>query len=458
MPGAVLGLARRVPIAGKATVLALSLSAPGVQAAVTVVDTGQAQCCSSINPDAPPATNYGATMQRSDDPLAMISDSRPVIVADPVASSRELEELVDRLEGEHGVMAAELVEPLSDLATAYIAEKRIRYAIKTLRRGIHVARMNGGLHTPDQIGMLEQLIDVHLQRNDFMAADAQQTYLYRVLSYRKNHNSPELRAATLRYANWMRGAYLGDLGRERYPRLVGLNDLYENAMREIEEAQGPDSRELIPYLEGRAQLSYLISVYPGEVDTGFRMGATGPGTFDLSDQAQLRFWRMQDHNFRYGLQALRKRQEIIESDKDSSDQEKAESLVAIADWYQWHRRYAPAINHYEEAWSVADDSAETKEWLQSTFADPLELPRDTVFSPGAVPLGTLNDAVVQMRFDVSRHGEAKDIKILSEETRDTQAGITRAYHYLRNLRFRPRLREGEVVRAEDIERSYFIRY
>ena len=63
-----------------------------------------------------------------------------------------------------------------------------------------------------------------------------------------------------------------------------------------------------------------------------------------------------------------------------------------------------------------------------------------------------------MRFDVSRHGEAKDITILSEETKETQPGITRAYHYLRNVRFRPRLENGSVVRAEDVERRYQIRY
>ncbi|CAN0605510.1 unnamed protein product, partial [Ectocarpus sp. 12 AP-2014] len=155
---------------------------------------------------------------------------------------------------------------------------------------------------------------------------------------------------------------------------------------------------------------------------------------------------------------LRKRQAIIDGDESSTVKERTEILVAIADWYQWHRRYASAIRYYEEAWSLAGNNADASQWMQTNFADPLELPRDTVFRPGAVPLGTLNDAVVDMRFDVSRHGEAKQIKILTEETRETQAGITRAYHYLRNLRFRPRVSEGTVVRAEDIERSYFIRY
>ena len=59
---------------------------------------------------------------------------------------------------------------------------------------------------------------------------------------------------------------------------------------------------------------------------------------------------------------------------------------------------------------------------------------------------------------MSRHGEAKDIVVVSERSDETQPAITRAYHYLRNMRFRPSMENGTVVRAERIERSYRIRY
>ncbi|MEM9315616.1 MAG: hypothetical protein AAGA95_13400 [Pseudomonadota bacterium] len=182
------------------------------------------------------------------------------------------------------------------------------------------------------------------------------------------------------------------------------------------------------------------------------------GDFDIAGEAQLRFWRLEEHNFRYGKQALQRRVDIYNNDARSTPAEKAEALVDLADWFQWHRQYARAINVYEEAWAVAENDGEAQRWLRQTFFEPLELPRATVFSPGVIPLGTINNAEVAMRFDVSRHGEAKDITILSEETRETQSGITRAYHYLRNIRFRPKVSEGSVVRAEDVERSYQVRY
>jgi tetratricopeptide (TPR) repeat protein len=422
-----------------------------------VVDTGQSQCCSSINPQLPPATYYGATFFRSDDPGVL---DRPFVapLEDPPAGIDELERAVSDVEGKRGPLAPELVSPLRSLASAYLAEKRYPQAISTLRRGIHLARMNYGLHTTAQVDMLEQLIGAHIRQGDFASADFQQDYLYRVISYRRDHRSPEMREATLRYANWMRGAYLGDLDSQRFPRLVGINDLYEKAIEEIEEHEGAYSRELLPYLKGRAQLSYLISVYPGENPAGIRAEDQQMSQFELPGEAMLRFWRMRDHNFRYGLEALERRVEIFDEDPASTPTERAEARIALADWYQWNRRYARAISLYEEAWGLVEGSTGEESWLSAVLGEPLELPRETVFSPGVVPLGTHYDAEVAIRFDVSRHGEAKDITILSEKTRETQPGITRAYHYLRNVRFRPVVRAGTVVRAEDVERNYQIRY
>lgn len=445
------------PLSVVAALLGLVAMASGPTAHARVVDTGQTQCCSSIAPQLPPATYYGATLFRSDDP-GVLEEPFVAPLADPPGSIAELEQAVTDTEALVGPVGPELIAPLQGLAAAYLAEKRYPQAMATLRRGIHVARMNYGLHSPAQIGMLEQLIGAHIRQGDFASADAQHEYLYRVIGYRRDHRSPELREATLRYANWMRGAYLGDLDRQRFPRLVGINDLYEEAIEDIEEHQGPNSRELLPYLKGRAQLSYLISVYPGENPATIRAESEEMRQFEVPGEAQLRFWRMRDHNFRYGLKALERRVEIFEADPASTPREKAEARIAVADWYQWHHRYASAISLYEEAWDLVAGDSQGTAWLESTLGAPLELPRETVFSPGVVPLGTHFDAEVSLRFDVSRHGEAKDITILSEKTHETQPGITRAYHYLRNVRFRPMVRAGSVVRAEAVERNYQIRY
>lgn len=441
-----------------ARVLALLASAFSPFVAAQFVDGDGTACCSSITPQYSAPTYYGASMFREDDPRA----AAKFLIAeplDPKGSSDELLAILESQELEDGPMSPALAETLENLGAAYLAEDRTREALKAFSRGIHLARVNGGLYTPAQISMLEQLIATHVREGNYAAADDQQAYLYRIKRFGQQHaGNEDLKAATLRYADWMRGVYLGDIDYQRFPRLVGINDLYTEAIDDIVETQGDTSPELLSYLQGKIALSYLVSVYPGERETGFRAGTQMAG-FEVASEAQLRFWRLQEHNFRYGLQALEHKERVISANPASTAQDRANAHLAIADWYQWHRRYAPAIRIYKEAWSIMANEEDSAAWIQKTFSQPLELPEETVFNPGAVPVGTSNLAEVVIDFSVSRHGVAVDIDITTDaEGEDAKSTINRAYKYLRSVRFRPKLDNGQVVMAEGIHRTYKIRY
>lgn len=457
MPGAVLGRSRQRPRCLWGPPLYVLIAALLPPMATGTVDTGQAQCCSSIMPEVPPNTYYGATAIREGDPRGQWQpySPRPIETSE---SAKVLLEHVGDIEGMHGVLSEELVPSLKFLGAAYINDENYTKGIKALRRGVHLARVSEGLHTPTQIPLLEQLIAAHLKQGNFTAADEMQNYLYRVKSWKRTALDPEMLEANLRYANWMRSAYLGDLDRERYPRLVAYTDLFDDAIKEIEAAAGEDSPLMLPYLKGRAEAAYLLSVYPGERESGVRISASGANDVALSGEVQLRFMRMEEHNFRYGRKALERARDILEKDPAQDPIELAEAWLALGDWYQWHRKYARAVQHYEQAWRVAQSSSDSDAWYQASFGEPIELPADVIFNPGSVPLQTLNTATVKLRFSVNRHGEAKDITVLTPETSETQVAITRGYHYLRNIRFRPRLQEGLVVAAQDLERTYHIRY
>ncbi|GAB5412722.1 MAG: hypothetical protein Cons2KO_03250 [Congregibacter sp.] len=433
-----------------------ALAAPALGQA-RVVDTGQAQCCSSLVPQLPPQTYYGATIYREDDPR---SQWKPYLATpnDPPAPIEELLERVELAEQTAGPMASELVPSLGWLASAYIADKRHRDAIASLRRGIHLARVNEGLYSPAQINMLEQLIATYVEQGNFAEADVQQNYLHRVRSFRKAADDPERLEATLRFADWIRGAYISGFYEDLYPNLVKLNDLHQNALDELEERLGSDSPVLLPYLQGKIELSYLVSVYPGEKETGLHDGEGGLFCGGLASQIELQFCRLRDNNFRYGLRALEQKRDILQANPATTPAALGAAQLAVADWYQWHRRYAHAIREYEAAWAMMADRENGGRWLEKELGQPLELPKETIFNPGPIPLDTLNAAEVSIRFDVSRHGEAKSITMLTPRNTDNQPAITRAYHYLRNVRFRPRLADGEVVNSLALERTYKVRY
>ncbi|EAQ96415.2 hypothetical protein KT71_05307 [Congregibacter litoralis KT71] len=423
------------------------------------VDGDGTQCCSSLNPQYPAPTYYGASMFRDDDPRA----AAKFLIAepmDPPAPSKELLEVLEQQELDNGPMSPTLAPTMENLGAAYLAEGREREALKAFSRGVHLARVNGGLYTPAQIAMLEQIISIHVRNGNYAAADDQQAYLYRVKRFGQQHSgNDELREATLRYADWMRGVYLGDIDYQRFPRLVGINDLYDEAIDEIVADQGETSAELLSYLDGKIALSYLVSVYPGERETGFRASAAPLAGFDVASEAQLRFWRLQENNFRYGLESLQRKKAVVAAQADSSPEDKANAHLAIADWYQWHRRYAPAVRIYKEAWAIMAGKPGSEIWFEKTFGEPLELPEETVFNPGAVPVGTTTLAEVVIDFSVSRHGEAVNIDIATDATgEDAKSAKNRAYKYLRSIRFRPRLEDGKVVMAENMQRTYKIRY
>jgi hypothetical protein len=441
------------------TLIALAAMAFAPFCSAQFVDGDHTECCSSITPQASAPTYYGASMFREDDPRA----AAKFLIAeplDPPASSKVLLETLEDQELEEGPMSPGLATTLGYLGAAYLAEDRINLAIRAFSRGIHLARVNGGLNTPTQISMLEQLIATHVRRGDYAAADKQQAYLYRIKSRGQQHaGNDELREATLRYADWMRGVYLGDIDYQRFPRLVGISDLYDQAIDDVITAQGDKSLELLPYLQGKIELSYLVSVYPGEQETGFRAGMGQMAGFDVASEAQLRFWRLQEHNFRYGLQALAHKEKVVTAQPNATADDRASARLAIADWHQWHRRYAPAVRIYKETWAMRTAEGGAEAWLTKTFEEPLELPVETVFNPGAVPLGTTNLAEVDIDFAVSRHGEAVDISIATDATgENAKSAINRGYRYLRSVRFRPRLEEGRVVAASDMHRTYKIRY
>ncbi len=411
----------------------------------------------SVSPEFPPATTYGSTMYRNDDPRTHYEPRRFM----PIDVSAPAEVLLQQLwltENKVGAYASELVPELRELGAALFADGQYPDAIDTYRRAIHLLRVNEGLNTEDQTGMVEQLIEAYYEIGDFISADDQQQYLFRVRKQHLDPSDPEMLAAVEQLADWHRTAYLSQLDRFRYPRIVDLIDLYADMADAVEDDEGELSRNRLPYLEGKLRTEYLLSVYPGESEEPLQVEAEQRNNADLPDLKKLRFVGFRSDNYRHGLGTIREMRKILESDPNTPAREIAEVMVRQGDWYQWHRRYAQAIRLYRSAWEAMSGQPDADNWRQAHFSNPLELPSEVVFQPGRMPLRLYHGAEVRARFAVTRHGEAHDIEILSPDRADDQPAVTRGYKYLRDMRFRPRLEEGAVVTAAPIERTYSIRY
>ncbi len=411
----------------------------------------------SVSPEFPPATTYGSTMFRNDDPRSHYQAQ----IFMPIDVSAPTEVILQQLwltENQVGAYSPELVPGLRELGAALFADGQYPDAIDAYRRAIHLLRVNEGLYTESQVGMVEQLVEAYFQLGDFIAADDQQQYLFRIRKQHLEPGDPEMMQVVEQLADWHRTAYLGQLDKFRYPRIVDLMDLYGDMSKAVAEQEGEHSRNKLPYLEGKLRTEYLLSVYPGESEEPLQVEAGQRDNADLPDLKKLRFIGFRNDNYRHGLATIREMREVLENDPNTTPQELADVLVRKGDWYQWHRRYAQAIRMYRDAWNTVEAHPDAGSWREANFGRPLELPSEVVFQPGRMPVRLYHDAEVHVRFVVTRHGEAHDIEILSPDRADNQPAVTRGYKYLRDMRFRPRLEDGAVVTAAAIERTYNIRY
>ena len=255
----------------------LFLVAAGVSAWVAggVVHAGSSvQCCKSVAPEFPPATTYGSTMARIDDPRSNYQPYQAIPI-DAVAPPEVLLQQLWLTEGQTGPYSSDLVPGLRNLGAAYFADGQFSDAIDSFGRAIHLLRVNDGLYTRAQTGMVEQIIEAHIEMGNYIApfrermevqirtremhltaedgiaADDQHEYLFRIRRENLSPIDPEMPRLVEQYADWHRTAYLGQLDRVRYPRIVALFDLYMEMADAAEEEKGGPSRAMLPYLEGK---------------------------------------------------------------------------------------------------------------------------------------------------------------------------------------------------------------
>ncbi len=427
--------------------------------ALALLLTGQGAMASAAGLQAstptPGGTTYGGSVYRQDDANGRF-ESRRFIPSDVTAPAEVLLQQLWLKENEVGAYSPALVPALRELGAALFMDEQYPDAIETYRRAIHLLRVNEGLNTPLQQGMIEQLVEAYVETGDYLAADDQQRYLFRIRRQHLAPDDPAMLDAVDQLAHWHRSAYLSEFDRVRYPRIVELFDLYHDMATAVGEQNGEASRARLPYLEGKLRTAYLLSVYPGEKDL------PGQGeqrnNADTSDVTRLRFSGFRKDNFRRGLAAILEMHGILAADPNATPQELADVLVMKGDWYQWHHRLAQAVTMYEAAWAAVEGQPDAQRWRRANFDNPRELPAGQVFQPGRIPLRLYYGTDVHVRFAVTRLGEAQDIEILAPDRADNQPAVTQGYKYLRSMRFRPRLEAGVVVATESVERIYNLRY
>ncbi|RLQ22158.1 hypothetical protein DWB85_09500 [Seongchinamella sediminis] len=417
----------------------------------------------SINPEKPKPTPYGLDIVRSAEKAQTEAPLRPVEVS-PDRQSRDLASsfggLVEAFERQGGPYDLRLAEPLHGMGKALMESGEPLAAMRVFRRAMQVSRINEGLNAPTQLPIYGDMIQLRLLLGQFDQADELVERRFSVQQAVYAQGSDEWHSATREYIDWQRQAYLQGVGGESYLRLLNMHDLHSDNIEWLQQ-QGGNDAELIQQLNDRMLVEYLISRYDGERQSMLRIQLSGPGDPDPLMSGQLegeRFRQLQKNNFRNGRRALEAIIAATERSEGPESESVAEAYVALGDWYMWWQEESRALQHYRKAWELLAANAGSGAQGNTFFDRPVELPDTRVFlSDGSVPTENAQ-AKARVMFTVSRLGEARDIEILEQEPPEDMGARVVLHRLLRDVRFRPVIRDGEAVAWTGLRRDYSYQY
>ena len=369
---------------------------------------------------------------------------------------------IEEMESSQGAYAEGLQEQLLSLGMSLQQQGRHDEAIRVLKRGVHLARINNGLYSIDQIPLLQTEIASHMASGQFLEADERQMYLYRV--QQRTLDRGEVRAqALMQQARWQRRAYEMGVGEQGFARLLTMWDLYRLALNDVVDQQGDTSMDLLPPLEGMLESQYLIAGYQGETSSG------GYGGDDLAArQNQGRFNAYRSQSYKRGQAVIQAMYDIEQKNNGGDKVAAAESLVMLGDWMLWHGEREAAFGAYRDAMMELAETDDAQLHRERLFGTPVALPSLAGVRPLPEPIAAENGNLL-LEFGVSSRGRVVDLERIEEsidseeveaaedaveQAEEATAATNRFMRKLRRTRFRPRFEDGEPVATEKLIWAY----
>ena len=364
-----------------------------------------------------------------------------------VISSDDYRQAVAALESSHGAYANQLPEYLLSLGLSLQTSGDHEGAIDAFKRGVHLARINDGLYSAQQIPLLQREMASHMALGQYAEADERQLYLYRV-QMRSMESGLTRAQAFIQQAIWQHNAFLLALDGQGYARLMSMWDLYRLSLTDIIEREGSTSLLLKEPLEGMLLAQYLIANYDVEKING------GGDTFSMQQQ-MARFSAYRGQSYQKGQAVIQAIYDVEAANYGVNSEGTVRARVMLGDWVFWFGDREAAMNAYSEAIAelVARGDAELE--LASMFDEPVELPNlegARQLPPTAEP----ERANLLLEFGVNQRGKVYDLERVDEsELNDAKAN--RIMRSLRKTQFRPRLAMGEPQDTENVTRAYEIK-
>ena len=313
-----------------------------------------------------------------------------------------------------GNFSPTLIGPLTGLGSNYNDMEAYRPALGAFNEARSISRRSYGLLNEDQIPILDRMTTSFLGLNDYEQADAQQLDALYLQQRRQGGNTMEVLPAIYKYARWLRS-----MGRYDEERLY-----YLRAMDIIKRRVG--------------KINPAIAKPLRETANSFRAQRFPEGL---------------------GASSLKRSIELLKNADPPVPESLAESYRDLGDWYTAFSKIGRGSEEYRRAWEALENAGNGDKLRREWFSDPVFVYYEPPSQRGLRPAGSepgLVDGFVVVQFDLSPTGRTENVTVIDSDPEGKKDDtIARS---MRKSRLRPRVVDGEPIRAEGLVRRYTFTY
>ena len=426
--------------------------------------------------------------------------------------SKRIADEISAAQATGGPRSPDLIDPLTELAVLLAAEGDHALATAALEEARHVVRANYGLHTLEQLPLMEQALE---NQRALGATEMVQALEEELLNLAKRHPDdlrtvaihhdigerrmdllrrfrayeypaeiyPEsglfsvsrdgvvmglVEKAQVHYADAIavllhNGFYSSDELRDLELEIVGAADLVrqQNPLDQRSTQIGTRRMDRM----GLASGSYLPS--GAWIPNQHELREQTNTLWDLagsesSEEAKQRRHRVDHMTSQYGLarESYRRLIDYAETVSESAPADgpawrsRLEAYLQLADWDLVYSVNGAALDEYAQVHEMLEATDLAEPVIAEIFAPPIPIVLPT-FLPN--PLQTpISARYIDVGFEITKYGEGRRVEILGSAPNVPDAAKEDLVGLIRTSQFRPRVADGELARASPVIVRYYL--
>ncbi len=391
-------------------------------------------------------------------PTPQIDNPQPVFADLSVEQQAYLERLQDigsyeqaleELEYEGGAWSQDVAQELETLGGLLLQQGEYEQAVTVFDRAVHINRVNHGLFSPQQVPLVQRVVEGHVALGQWKEADEQQQYAFYVQTKAYGANDPRMIPVFEDMARWNLTSFYRGVDEDPTLRLLQTFLLYRAAADTVANHFGPRDPRYLSLLKKTADASDMMTRFalPGT-------GVSTPTNSNIRMVSEFAGRSTRPQGGGGGEVALARIVDFYADERRPDTQESrimlARARAELADWYLQRDRRQAALRLYEEAWQSLVES-DGPELAQEVFGEIVFLPSFTSFAAEkkeALGLDVDSGArigYVDVAFDVSRYGRMTDFEILAQEPPELRRIELQIIGGMRDRMARPKMAEGRTV-------------